>query len=77
MQMQEFLKNQHQFPLEDLAAYRGRYIAWSPDGTRIVASSPDLEELLDLVRAAGEDAQECVIDGIPECDAVIAGISIR
>ena len=69
-----FLKNQRQFPLEELARHRGNYIAWSKDGRRIVASAPDLESLDHLVRAAGEDLQSCVIDSVPECDAVIGGM---
>ena len=77
MDIQKFLKNRQQFPLDELARRRGEYVAWSPDGTRIVASSPDLEALEQLVRAAGEDPQECTIEGIPDYDAVIGGGSMR
>jgi hypothetical protein len=44
-----------QFPLDELAKHRGEWIAWSPDGTRIVASSRDPAALEDLIRATGED----------------------
>ncbi len=71
MDMQEYLKNRLQFPLAELAQYAGEYVAWSPDGTRIVASSRDLEVLEDLLCAAGEDPEECVVEGIPDSDSVI------
>jgi len=59
--------------LDQLAAHAGKWLAWSPDGTRIVASSPDPEALDNLVRAAGEDPEQCLIEGIPDTDAVIGG----
>jgi hypothetical protein len=73
MNMQEYLKNRQQFPLEQLASHRGEYVAWSPDGKRIVASSGTLEGLDDLVRAAGEEPSECIVEGIPDADSVIGG----
>jgi hypothetical protein len=41
MDIQLFQKNRQQFPPEQLAKYSGRYVAWSPDGTRILASDGD------------------------------------
>jgi len=58
MDMQAYLKNRLRFPLDQLAAHAGTWLAWSPDGTRIVASSSDPEALDNLVRAAGEDPEE-------------------
>ena len=77
MDIQKFLEQRQQFPLDELARHRGEYVAWSPDGTRIVASSPDLDTLEQLVCAAGEDPQDCTIEGIPQYDAVIGGGSMR
>jgi hypothetical protein len=61
-----FLENRPKYPLDELLRYAGRWIAWSPDGTRVVASAEDLENLEDLVRQGGEDPAQCVIEGIPE-----------
>jgi hypothetical protein len=61
------------FPLDELAKYFGQWVAWSPDGTRVVASSTDPDALEDLVRAAGEDPMFCVVEGIPEHDSLIGG----
>ena len=53
MDMHEFIKNRLAFPPEQLLQYRGKYIAWSPDGKRIVASDEDPLRLDDTVIAAG------------------------
>ncbi|MBI3468135.1 MAG: hypothetical protein HY000_34445 [Planctomycetes bacterium] len=74
--MESFLSNRSRFPISELATYRGQWIAWSPDGTRIVASSEDPEKLDDLVQAAGEDPSQCVVTGIPDLDATLGGGSL-
>jgi hypothetical protein len=73
MSMQEYLKNRVAFPLEELAKHRGEWVAWSPDGTRLVAASPNPETLDKLIRAAGEDPENCLIEGIPDTDSVFGG----
>ena len=74
MNMQEFIKNRGAFPLAELAKHRGEWVAWSPDGMRLVATSRNPEALDDLVRAAGEDPENCLIQGIPDADCVIGGL---
>jgi hypothetical protein len=76
MDMQEYLKNRLLFPLDELAKHRGEWIAWSPDGRRIVPRSRDAEALDDLVRAAGEDPEECPVEGIPDADTVLGGLTL-
>jgi hypothetical protein len=67
----KFLKHRAAFPAEKLARYAGRWIAWSPDGSRIVADSEAPENLDDQILAAGEDLTRCVVEGIPETDAML------
>jgi hypothetical protein len=74
--MQEYLKNRATFSMEELAKHRGEWIAWSPDGRRIVAGARDPEALDDLIRAAGEDPEECPVEGIPDTDTVLGGLNI-
>jgi hypothetical protein len=69
----KFLEHRAAFPPEALVPYMGRWIAWSPDGSRIVADSENPEDLYDRILAAGEDLERCVIEGIPDDDAVIGG----
>jgi hypothetical protein len=77
MNMQDYLKNRLVFPLEELAKHRGEWVAWSPDGTRLVASSRDTDALDDLVRAAGENPEKCPIEGIPASDCVLGGLNVQ
>jgi hypothetical protein len=68
MDMQEFDKNRTAFPPEELLAYRGQYIAWSPDGNRIIASDKDGLKLDDTVRALGYDPAEVTFSSVPDAD---------
>ena len=72
--MQQYLKNRLQFPPDELAKHIGEWVAWSPDGSRIVASSRNPDILDDIIRAAGEDPEQCTVEGIPDTDSVIGGL---
>ena len=67
----KFLANRTSFSAEELAKYAGQWVAWSPDGTRIAASAVSPELLDDILEANGEDPALCVVEGIPEVDALI------
>jgi hypothetical protein len=71
MDMQEFLNNRQQFPPDELAKYAGKHVAWSPDGTSIVASADDLPNLIAALKASGGDPAECVLSSVPESDSLI------
>jgi hypothetical protein len=73
MDMQEFLKNRRQFPPEELEKYSGRYVAWSPDGTRIIASDDDQIRLDTTIRDLGYDPAEVLVSSVPYPDEVILG----
>jgi hypothetical protein len=60
-----FLANRAAISADELAKYAGRWVAWSPDGSRVAVSSTDPAQLDDLLRAAGEDPADCVVEGIP------------
>jgi len=77
MDMQQYLKNRVAFPMDELAKHRGEWVAWSPDGTRLVATSRNPDALDDLIRAAGENPEECPVEGIPDTDCVVGIASIR
>jgi hypothetical protein len=67
----KFLANRAAFPVQELAKYAGQWVAWSPDGTRIAASAPSPEFLDAILQANGEDPVLCVVEGLPDNDAVI------
>jgi hypothetical protein len=68
MLTQEFRQNRQRFPREELAKYRGQWVAFSPDGRWIVASAPALEALHQRLEAAGENIQQQAFEGIPGPD---------
>jgi hypothetical protein len=58
--------NRAQFDPALLAPYSGQWVAWSPDSSRIVAHSVDIDALYKLVSDAGEDPIQCPIEGIDD-----------
>jgi len=76
---QEFWVNRAQFPHEELAKYRGQWVAFSPDGRRIVDSATTLEALEDGLEKAGEDAQHLMFEGVPgpEDDTYLGAEELR
>jgi Family of unknown function (DUF5678) len=69
--MQQVLTNRQQFPLGELAKYAGKYIAWSPDGTRILAADDDLGKVAAAVEDQGYDSSEIVLSSVPFPDEVV------
>jgi hypothetical protein len=68
-QMRVFIPNRQAFPQEELMKYEGQHVAWSPDGTHIVASSRESYEAVEEAAiAAGYDPQKCVFSYVPGID---------
>ncbi len=64
--LSHYEENRCKFPLEELAKHWGKHVAFSPDGTRIVASGDSLEEVIEKLQAAGIHFSQVVhsyIDG--------------
>jgi hypothetical protein len=61
-----FDRNRDNQPWEVLQPYVGRHVAWSADGTRILASAGDLTELIAVLDKAGIGTQEVVFDYIDD-----------
>jgi hypothetical protein len=66
----EFFENQDKFPTEELVKYAGQHIAWSWDGTRVVASAANLEELYHQVRKLGLEQDRVVFDYVDPLEQV-------
>lgn len=65
MDYSEYVKNNNAFPTEKLLQYAGKYIAWSEDGTAIIAAADGIEELIDAVDAEYPIGYEFEIGYIP------------
>jgi hypothetical protein len=68
MDMQEFIKNRYTFPPDELMRYVGKYVAWSPDRTRILASDEDERRLDATLKRAGHDMSEVLVSYVPFTD---------
>ncbi len=71
--LRHYEENRSKFPLDELAKHSGKHVAFSPDGTRIVASGGTEEELEAALQAAGMHFSQVVfsyIDG-PDVDGRI------
>jgi hypothetical protein len=64
-QMALFLPNREAFPLEELDRYQDQYVAFNPEGTKIIAATAQLDTIFDLIRAAGYDPANCPIEFVP------------
>jgi Family of unknown function (DUF5678) len=59
-----YRQNRAKFSSDDLDQYDGKWVAFSSDGQRIVASGMNIKELSDQIRAANEDPQDVVMERI-------------
>jgi len=71
--IQLFQQNRQQFPPEELAKYAGKYVAWSPDGTHILACNEDELLLANAIRDAGHNSAEVLIGFVPADDDTVLG----
>jgi hypothetical protein len=63
---QDFRKNSAEFPVEELHKYIGQHIAWSWDGTRIVAAASTDEELNKKLEELGVEFSDVVFDYVDD-----------
>jgi hypothetical protein len=66
--LKQFRLNQSRVPLKELAKHNGEYVAWSADGTRILAGDADPQQLETALRAAGFDPGDLLVTfvSVPE-----------
>lgn len=63
-----YAENRRRFPAEHLIPYQGKFVAWSPDGTRILASGNERGEVWEQLGKAGLDPSQVVNDYIDPPD---------
>jgi hypothetical protein len=59
-----YSENRAAFSLEQLLPYEGQWVAFSADGSRVIAADREIARLLERVAAAGEDPQQIVLEKI-------------
>jgi hypothetical protein len=60
----DYRDNRDRLPNEALAAHRGKWAAFSPDGCRIIASATTIESLETQLAAIGVDGQNVVFEWV-------------
>jgi hypothetical protein len=60
-----YVRNRSKVLAEDLLPYENQWVAWSADGSRIVAHHADPTEALRLLDAAGIDREDVNLEWIP------------
>ena len=61
----EFTLNRNQWTLEQLAPYRGQWIAWNLDGKSIVAYHEDMAEVCRITQVLGYDGGDVLLSFLP------------
>ncbi len=60
-----FNEKRNQFPAEELVKYAGQHVAWSRDGTRILAGGEDLISAIAKLQGVGICPDEVVWSYVP------------
>jgi hypothetical protein len=58
-------RNRSRIPPETLEPYAGEHVAFSADGTRVIAHGPDYESVEAELRSLGLDTSEVVWERVP------------
>jgi hypothetical protein len=62
--------NRNRFPPEQLTPFEGQHVAWSLDGTSILASGEDMETVENKLLANGTNPNQVVFDYIDPPDRI-------
>ena len=73
----ETSKSENSACREELQRLAGRWVAFSADGSRIVAHGKDLGELDRRVIEAGEDPEEVTLLRIPDSEMILSGAEFQ
>jgi hypothetical protein len=62
-----------EFSTEQLGQYCDKWVAFSLDGQRVIASAPRLADLDAMLRQLGENPEEVLLEWIPTQDSIASG----
>jgi hypothetical protein len=74
--MSRYEENRAKLPLAELRRYAGQWVAFSMDGSRIIAGADTLTYLEGRITAAGEDPQEVALERIELEDNMLGGAEL-
>lgn len=73
MDIKQFQRNRARFPVDELEKHAGKYVAWNPEGTEIIISAEDPQQVGEALQASAFNPEECLITYVPYPDEVIVG----
>jgi len=73
MNWDQHVENRNRLPPEKLKPFFGKYVAWSMDGTRVVASGDDDLQVFQAVQSAGLRPEDLVFSYVPFPDEIVLG----
>ena len=65
MNANDYIRNRNAYPRDLLLQHAGKYVAWSGDGTTILADADDIGALIDAVDVRYPPDTEFVISYVP------------
>jgi hypothetical protein len=74
--MTRYEENRAKFTVEELRQFEGQWVAFSRDGSRIIASGETLRDLEERLAAVGQDPQEGAFERIEFEDSLLAGAEL-
>jgi len=76
MNWSEHVKNRNAVPIEQLLPYENKHVAWSADGTHILAGDTDPLRLVAWLKEAGIGPEDCVLSFV-SFDSEFGGASLN
>ena len=73
MNTEMYQQTRAELSAKELQQYDGKWVAFSADGTRVIAAADNLAELDQLVIAAGEDPESVGFERIELEDSSLGG----
>jgi hypothetical protein len=74
--MSEYEENRSKFPLRELQKYAGQWVAFSSDGSRVLAHAETISDLEKRLIHIGVDPQNVAIEKIEFEDSRIGGAEL-
>ena len=71
--VEQHYQNRERLTEEDLRPFHGKHVAWSMDGTKIVAKGDDFGAVFQAVVVAGLDTEQVVFAYVPAPDELFLG----
>lgn len=76
MTVKSYRENRKLIPIEELATHQGKWVAFSRDGTEVIASAKTPETLARKVAAKGKQPQHVVLEYLERATTVLGGAEL-